>query len=153
MSVAAEQERMDDRVGSWVRIGLVALAVPQLVTGLWAVLSPSHWYEHFPGAGPALVSADGPFNAHLASDAGAGFLATGVALVGAALWARRGGTVLALVTYLAFAVPHLAYHAANASPGLTNAENTRNVLTLAIAAGFPVVLLWGARRRPVEGAA
>jgi hypothetical protein len=137
-----------DRAPTWVRIGLVALAVPQLFTGIWAVLRPEHWFERFPGLDPRLVAAEPPFNAHLATDAGAGFLATGVVLAGAAMWAHRHGVVLALATYLAFAVPHLAYHAANPAPGLTSAQDAQNVATLAVGVALPVVLLWGVRRRP-----
>lgn len=136
-----------ERVPTWVRLGLVALAVPQLVTGAWAVLSPRHWFDRFPGFDPRLVAAEPPYNAHLATDAGAGFLATGVVLVGAALWYHRHAVTLALVTYLAFAVPHLAYHAANPAPGLTGAENALNVAALAVGAAFPLVLLWGAHHR------
>jgi hypothetical protein len=73
-------------VATWVRIGLVALAVPQAVTGLWAILDPSGWFTEFPGFDPRLVAADPPYNAHLANDTGAGFLATAVALSLAAWW-------------------------------------------------------------------
>ena len=134
-------------VANWVRAGLVALAAPQLVTGVWAIFDPTGWYRNFPGFDPRLVAAEPPFNHHLAVDAGAGFLATAVALLLAAWWAERRVVLLALATYLAFALPHLAYHAANPAPGLTDAENARNVATLVIAAAFPVVLLWGLARR------
>lgn len=135
-----------DRTARWVRVGLVLLAVPQLVTGLWAVIDPRHWYENFPGFEPSLVAADPPFSAHLASDAGAGFVATGVVLLAAALWAGRGGVLLALLAYVAFAVPHFAYHLTHASDGLTSAENVVNNVTLAIAVVVPLVLGWGAHR-------
>jgi hypothetical protein len=62
-------------VADWVRLGLVALAVPQVVTGTWALVDASHWFDHFPGFDPRLAAAEPPFNAHLATDAGAGFLA------------------------------------------------------------------------------
>ena len=55
----------------WVRLGMVVtLAVPQLVTGLWAVIATRNWFERFPGVDPRLVAAEPPFNAHLATDAG-----------------------------------------------------------------------------------
>jgi hypothetical protein len=133
-------------VATWVRAGLVALAVPQLVTGVWAIADPTGWYRNFPGFDPRLVAAEPPFNHHLAVDAGAGFLATAVALLLAAWWAERRIILLALATYLAFAVPHLAYHAANPAPGLTDPENARNIVTLTIAAALPLVLLWGVLR-------
>jgi hypothetical protein len=136
-------------VASWVRLGLVALAVPQAITGLWAILDPSGWFTDFPGFDPRLVAAEPPYNVHLATDVGGGFLATAVALLLAAWWADRRTVFLALATYLALAVPHLAYHAANPAPGLTDTEDLRNVVTLMIAVLVPLVLGWGARaRRP-----
>ncbi len=81
---------MDGRVSPLVRWGLaLALAPAQLVTGLWAVLAPLAWFDDFPGLGPSLIAADPPYNQHLATDAGAGFLATGVALV---VGRRHGAT-------------------------------------------------------------
>ena len=67
----------------------VALAVPQLVIGIWGIARPMHWFTNFPGIGPRLIAAEPPFNAHLATDTGAGFLATGVALTFAVALGRR----------------------------------------------------------------
>jgi hypothetical protein len=70
---------MDGRVDPKVRIGMGVLAVFQLAIGLWAVLDPSGWFRNFPGFGDRLVvAAGGAFNEHLATDAGAAFVATGV---------------------------------------------------------------------------
>ena len=68
---------MQERVSSWVRVGMVVLAVPQLAIGIWAMVAPHHWYENFPGVHPHLISAEPPYNAHLATDAGIGFFAHG----------------------------------------------------------------------------
>lgn len=132
---------------AWVRLGLVALAVPQAFTGLWAILDPPGWFDDFPGFDPRLVAATPPYNEHLATDAGAGFLATAVALVLAAWWGERRVVLLALATYLSFAVPHLAYHVVNPAPGLSDAEDLRNVATLVIAVVLALVLGWGAYTR------
>lgn len=137
-------------VPSWVRLGLVALAVPQAATGLWAIVDSSGWYESFPGWDPRLVAAEPPFNAHLAGDAGAGFLATAVALLLAAWWADRRTVAIGLLTYLAFAVPHLAYHAFEPAPGLSDSQNVTNVVTLAVAVLLPAVLWWGVWRARQE---
>lgn len=146
---------MSIRVGSvgdvvvprWVRWGtLIALAVPQLLIGVWAVLAPRHFFDEFPGVGPLLVAAEPPFNRHLMTDAGGAFLATGVALLIAVVWPRRQLMMMAIVTYLAFAIQHAFYHAAHEAPGLSSSEDAMNVLMLVssvIAAG---VLLWGAWR-------
>jgi hypothetical protein len=146
----SEGEKVIDEevlVPRWVRLGLfVLLAVPQLVTGAWAVIAAKNWYESFPGVDPRLVAAEPPFNAHLATDAGAGFLATGVALAFAAVWGRRSGIVVALVAYASFAIPHFVYHAANPAPGLTGAEDAFNVALLASGLVFAAVLAWGTLR-------
>lgn len=129
------------QVVGWVRAGAALLAVPQLVTGLWAVLDTRGWYDNFPGFGPMLVAAEPPYNAHLASDAGAGFIATGVVLVLAAVWGERRPMQLALGGLLAFAVAHLLYHAPNPSPLLSDTQNTINVIVLVLAAAIPLALL------------
>lgn len=129
------------RVATWVRVTTALLAVPQLVTGLWAVLDARGWYDNFPGFGPMLVAAEPPFNAHLATDAGAGFIATGVVLVLAAAWGERRPLQLALAGLLAFAVAHLAYHAPNPSPLLSDTQNTVNTIALVLAAAVPLALL------------
>ena len=134
-------------VARWVRWGvLIVLVVPQLLTGVWAVLAPRNFFDEFPGVGPLLVAAEPPFNRHLTTDAGGAFLATGVALLIAVVWPRRQLVMMAIVTYLAFALPHTIYHAANEAPGLSSGEDVVNVLMLVSAVGAAVVLLWGAWR-------
>src|ERR1044072_5045890 len=119
-----------DTAVPWIRIGLVALAVPQLVVGLWAIFDPSGWFEDF-GVGAHWVSADGPYNMHLTTDAAAGFLATGVVLLLGAWWGRQREVAMALVGYAFFAVPHFLYHLLHDAPGLTSSENTQSVLSVA----------------------
>jgi len=136
------------RVATWVRIGLVALGVPNVATGLWAVLAPASWYDTFPGFDPRLVAAEPPFNAHLATDAGAGLFASGaVLLVGAWLGDRRS-VALATVAFACFAVPHAAYHVLNPAPGLDAGEDLRNALTLVFVVVAAAVLLVAALRTP-----
>lgn len=136
----------DAVVPRWVRVAIVAvLAAPQLATGLWAVLAPSNWYETFPGIGPSIIAADPPFNHHLATDAGAGFLATGVALLAAAIIGRRSGVYVALVGYLTFAIPHLAFHVAHPATTLSTAENTTNVFMLGSGVAATILIAAGAR--------
>ena len=139
----------DDKVVSWVRIGVVVtLAVPQLVIGLWAVLAPHHWYENFPGVHPHLIAAEPPYNQHLATDAGLAFLCTGVGLVAASLWGRRVGVYVALITYAAFAVPHVLDHALHPAEALSTSENVTSVLFLLAGVALAAVFAWGASRRP-----
>lgn len=133
-------------VPSWVRLGLVVLGLPNVVAGLWAIFAPRNWFESFPGFDPRLVAAEPPFNAHLVTDAGAGLFASGVVLLIAAWLADARSVQLAVVAFAAFAVPHAAYHASNAAPGLTDAENLQNTALLLVALALAVVVFVGARR-------
>ncbi|MDH4280253.1 MAG: hypothetical protein OEW83_19470, partial [Acidimicrobiia bacterium] len=122
---------------------MVLLAVPNVITGLWAVVDPKHWYDTFPGWAPELISALPPYNEHLATDAGAGLLASGVAMGLAAVWPRREVAISAAVVFLAFSLPHVLWHVANPADPLTSAENAVNDITLAAAVvGAGLVLLW-----------
>lgn len=112
-------------VPGWVRIGLV----------------PEGWYDKVPGWDPRLAAAEPPFNAHLATDAGAGLLASGVALLVAAWLADRRSVQLASVSFRAFAVPHTAYHAMNPAPRLSSAEDAQNVATLVFTVLVVIALL------------
>lgn len=136
-------------VGNRIRVGILAtLAGPQLLIGLWAVLAPRNWYDTFPGIDPRLVAAEPPFNAHLATDAGAGFLATGIALAVAAVWGHRAAIRIALVAYGGFALPHLVYHAAHPAPLLTGVEDLFNVAMLASGPALAGFFAWRARFVP-----
>src|SRR5688500_10235320 len=144
---------MDTEIRRWVRLGIVVtLAAPQLVIGLWAVLAPKHWFESFPGFDPRLVAAEPPYNEHLASDVGAGFLATGVVLLVAAVWANRAAIGMALLAFAAFTAPHAIYHAANPSDALSGAEDAVNTLTLFNGLALVAVFAWGLRRARRETA-
>jgi hypothetical protein len=96
------------------------------------------------------VAAEPPFNAHLVTDAGSGLLASGLVLLAAAWLADRRSVQLAIVAFLAFDVPHTAWHAANPSPGLTSAEDAQNVGVLAFSVVAAVVLFLGSRQPTPE---
>jgi hypothetical protein len=78
----------------------------------------------------------------LITDVGGAFLATGVALVLAAVIARRVAVGRALVTYLAFTVPHVTDHAGHHASGLSSGENALNLVLLTSGVGLTVLLLW-----------
>lgn len=142
-----------DLVPHWIRLALVALGVPNVATGTWAILSPQVWFDRFPGFDPRLVAAEPPFNAHLATDAGAGFLATGGILLLAAWSGDRRSARLALAGFGLFALPHAAYHALNPAPGLTGAEDVQNVVLLAFSVAVTGALLVVLRRGDQPSAA
>jgi hypothetical protein len=125
------------------RVFGIALAVPQAVIGVWAVLWPRGWYDEFPGLGPALAAAEPPFNAHLITDAGAGFLATGGLLLGACLLGGATEIRVAAIGYLLFCAPHLVYHELHPSPLLAASNDVLNVVLLGIqvAGGVTLVVL------------
>ncbi|KAA1429314.1 hypothetical protein [Nocardioides antri] len=128
----------------------IALAVPQFVIGVWAVLSPRGWYDSFPGIGPALAAAEPPYNAHLVTDAGAGFLATGGLLLGACLLGGAAEMRVAAAGYLLFAAPHLVYHALNPSPLLDAANDVLNVILIGaqVAGAVTLIALTTHRKEP-----
>lgn len=144
--------RMLGPAPSWVRIGLVALGIPNVAAGVWAVLAPRSWYESFPGFDPRLLSAEPPFNAHLATDAGAGLFASGVVLLLGAWMGDRRSVALGTVAFACFAVPHTAYHMLNPAPGLDSGEDVRNAGTLVFAIVVAVVLLAATLRQPSSSA-
>ncbi len=141
---------------AWVRLALVALAVPSIVTGLWAVVSPQGWFEDFPGFDPRLVAAEPPFNEHLASDAGAGLLASGLVLLVAAVLADGRSIRLGLIANATFVVPHSLWHTFNPSAPLTDGQNLQNAGLLlcnaAAAIALYVVVSRQERTTPAEPA-
>jgi hypothetical protein len=102
---------MDER-RAWLRGMIGLLALGHLVAGIWGVVDPVGWYESFPGLGHRWIFGDGPFNRHLAAEAGAGFLAIGVVLVFALVLARNDVMKIALAGYLFHVTPHFLYHLA-----------------------------------------
>jgi hypothetical protein len=141
---------MEKPAALWVRLGVaVTLAAPQLLIGLWAVTAPDSWFRNFPGFDPRLVAAEPPYNHHLASDAGAGFVATGVVLLVAAIWGNRASLLTALLAYAAFTLPHVLYHATNPADALTGFEDVTNVLALSSGLILAGVFAWGLRPRAV----
>lgn len=126
-----------------VRAFGAVFAVPQTIIGLWAVLGPRSWYDDFPGIGPALAAAEPPYNQHLVTDAGAGFLATGLLLLGASLFAGAVEIRVAAVAFLLFSAPHMVYHAWHPSPSLDAFNDVLNVVLLGAeaAAGITLIVL------------
>lgn len=133
----------------WLRIIVVLIAVPNVVAGIWAMVAPQNWFDNFPGWAPYVVAANPPFNAHLATDAGAGLFASGLIMLIALAWRRRDVVILAAVGFLAFNVPHFLFHLFNPSDALTASEDFQGTFGLALAVvGGAVVLMWQWRKNP-----
>ena len=129
-----------------IRIAAALVALPQFVTGVWAVVSPRTWYDDFPGVGPQLVSAIPPYNAHLATDAGAGLLATALIVMVAAWWGNLAALRIALFGFLVFDGLHGFFHVMNPSPHLSSGENlySSGVLVVEFVLAF-ILLVFAAR--------
>jgi hypothetical protein len=129
-----------DRYRREFRVALVALALPNLALGAWAVLAPHSWYDDFPGGGRHWVSALGPYNEHLSTDVGAFFLAIGALLLFAGVVLDRLLIQGALGALLIFSVPHLIWHLGELGPYGT-LDSVLNVISLSLVVVVPVLLL------------
>ena len=123
-----------------LRPGLVLLAAVEMVLGLWTLLFPASFYADVP-----TVDATPPFSEHLFRDLGGATLGLAVVLVAAAVWLERRLVVVALLAYLAFAVPHLVFHVEHLH-GLSGVEATVLVMLLAGSVLLPLALLAVASR-------
>jgi hypothetical protein len=133
-----------------IRIAAALVALPQLVTGIWAVVSPTTWYNDFPGVGPELVSAIPPYNDHLATDAGAGLLATALAVIVAAWWGDLAAIRISLLGFIVFVGLHGFFHVTHPSPHLSAGENLYSSGVLVVEFALAVVLLVLAARTARE---
>ena len=123
------------------RLILLVLGVPNAVAGGWAVLAPVNWYQDFPGWSPRLASALPPFNEHLVSDSGSGLFAAGLLALMAAWCMRREVTVVAMLGYLAFALPHAVFHLRHPAADLSTGANVANTAVLWFAVLLAIVVL------------
>lgn len=98
----------DPGTGKQLRLWLIVLAVPAVVSAVWGIFAPASWYADF--GGPAAPSAFGVYNEHFVQDIGGGYLAFGAALVYAAVVLHRHAVRAALIATLGFSVPHLVIH-------------------------------------------
>lgn len=135
MSQFPHADRPDVMNARYERLVLLALALSAAFVGLWALLAPASFYAGFPGAARHWVAVDGPFNEHLVRDVGALNCALCVLSLVALLRPERAVVRATGLTWLIFAVPHLAYHAHHL--GLYN--RTDQVLNL-VSLGGVVVL-------------
>jgi hypothetical protein len=131
----------------WIRYGLLALAISQASTGLWALVAPRSFYDDFPAGRGGWVSALGPYNEHLTIDYGALSLALVTVLVAAALAMERRLVMVAAGAYLVWSVPHFVYHLITLDAYGTG-DAIGNVVTLAVTVVLPIALIVGVRRRP-----
>ena len=136
------------RVAWGWRVVLGVVGLLDGVTGGWALIDPRGWFDTFPGFGHHWVSGQGgAFNEHLASDAGAGFLAVGLVLVVAALMGSPLAMRLAALVLLVHALPHFVFHAANSPEHLSRGDKAAGTYGLLAEAVIGAAALIGARPR------
>ena len=124
----------------WLRAGLLMLAAVGLLVGIWALLAPESLYDDAGVGGRSWASAFPPYNEHLVRDVGGLNLALAVLLVFAAIFLERRLVQAASVGALAFAVPHVVFHAAHIGRFSTG-DQVAGGVALALAVVIPLVLL------------
>ncbi|WP_329252660.1 hypothetical protein OG223_24795 [Streptomyces sp. NBC_01478] len=122
-------------------LSLGLLAVVSLYTGLWAYFSPTGWYASFPGLGLTWLPRLGPYNEHLAKDAGAMFLALACLTLIALRQVRNTRLVQTTgAVWLVFNVLHFSYHVQHLDMYGTR-DQVLNVVFLAALVLLAAVLL------------
>lgn len=132
------------------RAVLYGLGAVQLLNGLLALFAPRSFYDDFP-FGRGWVEALPAYNEHLVRDVGGLFIATALILIAAGYWLERRWTGIALVAWLAFALPHTVYHLFNLEPYET-ADAVGNAVSLTLTVVLPLWLLWLLLRPPASRA-
>lgn len=124
-------------------VAVAYLALSDLVIGLWAVLDPAGWFRRFPGMGHHWIAADPPYNHHLSTDTGAGFVGIGVVLALALIWGERHLLIAALAGSLAHDLPHFLFHSFHPAKSLSSADRFASTGGLAFACLVAVAaLVW-----------
>jgi hypothetical protein len=118
-----------------LRAGIWFLALTELAVGVVATLIPRVFYDHVPG-----VSLLPPYSEHLMRDVGALNLALAVVLFVAAITIERLIVCTALIAYLAFAIPHLVFHATHQHHDTMAVAMTEKI-GLVVAVLLPIALL------------
>jgi hypothetical protein len=129
---------------------MLLLAASALPVGLWALIWPRSFYEDFPAPGRYWVSSLGPYNEHLVLDVGAGYLALGVLLASAGILLGRTLVRVSLLSWLAYAVPHFAFHLTTLD-AFSFDDNLLNMSGLGLAVLLPLLLLAGTYRTLRKG--
>jgi hypothetical protein len=124
-------------MGTWI---VAILGLLHLAWGVGAVAAPRWFFDNFPGLGRHWTAAYPPYNEHLMTDVGAGFLALGVILLIAAALRDRKVTNVVLAGLLVFSTAHLAFHLRH--PGnLAGPDLVASLVSLALGVAVPGVLL------------
>jgi len=122
------------------RVLLVLFGLVELPVGLWPLLSPTGFYQDFPGFRHGWVAMDGPFNEHLIRDFGGLNLALAALLVGAAVIGTTSVARLAAIALLLFGAPHFFYHLGHVGH-FERLDQVLIIATTGLGVVLPLVLL------------
>ncbi|WP_460442407.1 hypothetical protein [Amycolatopsis stemonae] len=92
------------------RVLFIVFGLVEVPIGLWPLITPTGFYQDFPGVRTGWVSMDGAFNEHLLRDFGGLNLALAATLIGAAVIGTTAAARLASVAALLYGLPHFVYH-------------------------------------------
>lgn len=128
-----------------LRIGLAVLALIEFGLGIWTLCFPESFYRDVP-----TVDLTPPYSEHLFRDFGGATLGLAVVLTAAAIWPETRLVVVALVAFLAFSAPHLAFHLGHLH-GATPVEAVVLTSGLTALVVLPLALIGVAARRARRG--
>jgi hypothetical protein len=149
METAARSATAHPRIAAPLRILAAVMGLVDLITGAWALVDPAGWYRSYPGFGHHWISVQGPYNEHLALDAGAGFVAVGAILVIAAVWANRSTLTVALLALVIHSLPHFLFHLTHHVERFSAFDTLFGVWSLGVEALVGLILIWAVwRPRP-----
>jgi hypothetical protein len=122
------------------RVLLVFFGLVEAVVGIWPLVSPTGFYQDFPGFRTGWVAMDGPFDEHLLRDFGGLNLALAAMLIGAAVIGTTAVARLAAVAALLFGLPHFLYHLGHVSH-FEQVDQVLILVTTGLGVVVPIVLL------------
>jgi hypothetical protein len=123
-----------------LRIGLAVLAIPSVIIGIWAGLTPRSFYDDFPGLGQVWVAPTGRYSEHLVRDVGELNLALALITIVAAITLGPLLVRTVLAGWLVYSVPHLVYHLRHLQPFGTD-DKVSMIASLAFVPVLAVALL------------
>src|SRR5436190_15223109 len=124
-----------------LRAGLVLLALPSVILGVWITVAAHDFYLDFPGGGRHWVSALPPYNEHLLRDFGSANLTIALVLLGAAWLLERHLIQVALVAYIVGTLAHLGYHLTT-TDRYSSGDNVASLAGFAIEIALALALLF-----------
>lgn len=137
---------------SWLRLGLVFLALAQGVPALWAAVLPWSFFFSFPVPGHSWVAMFPPYNEHLARDLGMATLQFVLVLLFAAASANPLLVRVALIGSLVFNVPHMVFHLGHLGR-FGAVDVVAQLIVQVVPVVLALVLLWLSWRMAASGVA